>query len=439
MAFTIMRLNLGTGQRVENNMNIRQISMFAVAVVFTASTIVSLFTLNASAQSLKPVYSTNNILYYAQPTCEIGQNEGTTALVGNDNLEKILRYYVGKGLTLAQASGIAGNYQQESGFNPAIIQGGAIAGPDYKPVSGVGFGIAQWTFPSRQDPLVALAQSSSRPIIDLGLQLDYSWQEMETGKGHRMKLAEFKATTTPEDAAYVFHRDYEVSADSEAFVKRVRGGNAINIYNQYKASIPDGSTQPSAGTGTGTATSTEVCTGDGSASPYANNQFKIYNQNDPKWANEPYGKSTIGAAGCGPAAMAMIITAFKGNEVTPSQTAAYGAANGTLRDEGLKGSLTNVHSVIGGNWGLKSSQLKPDVAIINSALRDGALIVVSGEGSAPFIPEGHYIVIRGVTATGKWLIGDSNGAIGIENSKKEWDPAEIIVKMHINNIWAMRK
>ena len=435
-----MRLSHGIGQRVGNNMKLRKLSTLFIAFVLAITTMLNLFTSQAMAQGVvNPFYSSNDILYYDPNACEVGVNEGTTALVGNDNLEKILRYYVGKGLTLAQAAGIAGNYQQESSFNPAIIQGGAIAGPNYKPVSGVGFGIAQWTFPARQDPLVALASSSNRPIIDLGLQLDYSWQEMETGKGHRMKLDVFKATTTPEDAAYVFHRDYEVSADSEAFVKRVRGGNAVNIYNQYKSIIPDGSAQPSTGTGTETAASTTVCTGDGTTSPYANNQFVIYNQNDPKWANEAYGKSTIGAAGCGPAAMAMIITAFKGNAVTPSETAAYGAANGTLRNEGINGSLANIHSVIGGNWGLKSSQLTPDVAKINAALRDGALIVVSGRGQAPFIDEGHYIVIRGVTATGKWMIGDSNGAIGIENSKKEWDPSTIVTNMDSDNIWAMRK
>ncbi len=388
---------------------------------------------HVSAQVADPeFYGSNSILFYDANSCTVGQGEGTSTLVGNDNLEKILRYYVGKGLTLAQASGIAGNYQQESGFNPAVIQGGAIADASYSPQSGVGFGIAQWTFPSRQDPLVALSKSSNRPIIDLSLQLDYSWWEMENQKGQSMDLAEFKATTTPEDAAYIFHRDYEVSADSEEFVKRVRGGNANNIYEQFKSIIPDSA-------GAANQVSSAACTGDGKASAYADDGFVIYNQNDPQWSENAYGKSTIGAAGCGPSAMAMIITALTGKAVTPAETAAYGAANGTLYEEGMSGSLHNVQTVIGGHWGLKTKQLGADVAQINQALRDGALVITSGSGPSPFTSGGHFIVIRGVSASGKWLIGDSNNTKGIENSKKEWDPGFILTYANKSNLHALTK
>ena len=122
--------------------------------------------------------SLNDIQFFSPDACRVGGGEGTETLVGNDNLEKILRFFVGKGLTLVQASGIAGNFKRESGFNPAIIQGGAIADANYSPVNGVGFGLAQWTFTSRQKPLVDLARSTNRPIIDLQLQLDYTWQEL---------------------------------------------------------------------------------------------------------------------------------------------------------------------------------------------------------------------------------------------------------------------
>ncbi|MES2630727.1 MAG: phage tail tip lysozyme [Patescibacteria group bacterium] len=411
-------------------MKIRRIAAGFIAFIFTVSAVIPTFSSQVLAQSA--FYNTNEIMFFDPYSCTVGEGEGTTDLVGNDNLEKILRYYVGKGLTLAQASGIAGNYQQESGFNPSAVQPSSVAPEGYMPIDGIGFGIAQWTWTSRQGPLVELSQSSNRPVTDLSLQLDYSWYEMENQKGQSMDMAEFKATTTPEDAAYIFHRDYEVSNDSEADVKAVRGGNAINIYEQFKTVIPDNASQAND-------VDEAICTGDGKASAYVGDDFVIYNQNDPKWAARPYGNSTIGAAGCGPAAMAMIITALTGSAVTPIETAEYGAANGTLRDDGEKGSDTDVHSVIGDRWGLKSTQLTPDVAKINKALRDGALIVVSGRGSAPFIPDGHYIVIRGVTDDGNWMIGDSNGDLGTTYSAQEWDPGSIVINMDTNNIWAMTK
>ena len=367
--------------------------------------------------------SINNQLFYAPETaCTTGAGEGTSSLVGNDNLEKILRFYVGKGLSLVQAAGIAGNYKQESGFNPSIIQGGAIAGEDYAPVNSVGFGIAQWTFTSRQAPLVALAKSTNRPINDLSLQLDYSWQELNGS--HKYALGPLKATTDPVEAAFVFHRDYEGSADTLEMIRVGRGGVAQTIYNEFKSKIPDGSTAE-ASTIPGTSLS---CTGDGKGAGVING-FTVYDQYDPDWANIPYGISTVGPAGCGPAAMAMIITSLTKQRVTPKETAEYGNINRTARDDGLAGSKHNLHTIIGAKWGLRSVAVGKDVAKINQGIKDGGLLILSGTGAAPFTDLGHFIVVRAVTPEGKWLIGDSNGVAGQENSKKEWDPTEVLEKV----------
>lgn len=365
-------------------------------------------------------FSRNDILFYDPESCVAGGNGGSGALVGNDNLEKILRFYVGKGLTLAQAAGIAGNYGRESGFNPAVIQGGEIAGDNYQPVNTVGFGIAQWTFTVRQSPLVALAQSTNRKITDLSLQLDYTWQELTTL--YKKGLDNLKASTTADNAAYVFHRDYEGSADTEAEVKQNRGGDALVYQSQFLTIIPDGTTTTAVGGST-------VCSGDGTASPFMNG-FTTYNQEDPAWANNEYGPGgTIATSGCGPSAMAMIITNLTKNPVTPADTAAYGMANGTVNvsaDGVAAGSKHNIDSVIGANWGLKTTDVGLDVAKINQGLRDGGLVVIAGSGAAPFTSGGHIIVIRAVTSTGKWMIGDSNGINGAENSQKEWDPGYIL-------------
>lgn len=361
-------------------------------------------------------YSTNDILFFNPDSCPISRSTAasSSALQGGDNLEKILRYYVGKGLTLAQASGIAGNFSRESGFNPAIVQGGVSATDGYTPVDGTGFGIAQWTDAGRQAGLVALSQTSKRSIIDLSLQLDYTWQELSTNRS--AALTSLKAATTADNAAFVFHRDYEGSADTEEQVLKNRGGDALNIYQQFKVIISDGTSD--------TASENRVCEGGGS-SDFVNN-FTVYNQNDPLWNNLPYGEATIGESGCGPSAMAMIITALTGEKVTPLDTSNYGAANGTLYQNGVGGSLHNIDTVIGGHWGLKSSNPGKDVAAINQGLRDGGLVILAGSGAAPFTSGGHFIMVRAVTDSGMWLIGDSNGSKGQENSKKEWDPVFIL-------------
>lgn len=372
--------------------------------------------------SSDPVFrSTNGILAWDPFDCGVSErtiSDSSSTLSGNDSLEKILRFYVSKDLTLEQAAGIAGNYKQESGYNPAVIQGGAIADASYKPVNGVGFGLAQWTWTSRQAPLVDLAKETNRPIIDFALQLDYSWQEL-TGK-YAFALENLKETTTPDRAAYVFHRDYEGSADDEITVRRVRGGNAIQIFEQYKGIIANSSTENSA---------TTVCSGTGE-SRYVNG-FTFYNQFDSQWKDAAYGESTVGEAGAGPAAMAMIISTLTTSVATPADTAEYGAGHtpSTLVDAGRGGSATNIHSVIGSHWNLTYSYVGNDVERINQALRSDKLVLVAGSGSSPFTQAGHFIVIRAVTEDGKWLIGDSNGAAGEANNEKEWDPEEIVSKM----------
>ncbi len=350
-----------------------------------------------------------------------GDSAGATAApVGNDNIEKILRYFVGKGLTLAQAAGIGGNISRESSYNPAKIQGGKIAPSNYIPVSGTGFGLVQWTFSDRQKPLEAFAASQNKTIIDLGMQLDYIWKEMNSNRAGT--LSDIQKTTTADDAAYIFHKDFEGSADTPAMVKANRGGDALALYAKYKSIIPDGSTD---------STTTGACSGDGSASTAGTDGFVVYNQDDAAWAKLPYGSAgTIGAGGCGPSAMAMIITSLTGKKVTPADTAAYGAANGTLYLNGAGGSLHNVDSIIGSHWGLKSTRVDGSIAKINAGLRAGGEVIVVGGGpgraAAPFTLGGHFIVIRAIAADGKWLIGDSNGSKGQDNSKKEWDPAFIM-------------
>jgi len=373
-------------------------------------------------------YSSNDILFYDKNDCVV-IGTGSTILVGNDNAEKAFRFFAGKGLSNAQTSGIIGNLMAESGgVDPKSIQSkNEPANENYSPENGVGFGIAQWTFTDRQKPLIEYAKSSNRSIIDLSMQLDFMWKEMTTSRSK--SLTELKKANAPLDATISFHKYYEGSADSEEKVKSVRGAFAQQAYEKYSASVPDSTNNKN--------TDIISCTGNGEASTFING-FAIYNQNDTQWSNEIYGGSTtIGEAGCGPSAMAMIITALTNSNVTPLDTAKYGSENGTYVDG--HGSSHNIASVVGEHWGLKSNSISADEASVNEVLRSGGLILAVATGSAPYTSYGHFIVVRAVTESGKWLIGDSNGQGGIANSAKEWDPS-IILDGGVNGVsmWALK-
>lgn len=167
--------------------------------------------------------------------CKEVANTGSVTLAGNDNTEKILNFFMRKGLNLAQAAGIVGNIIQESRLQPNIVQGGRLVADDeeYTMQNGVGFGLVQWTFTSRQAPLQQHVDSLGVKNTDLGGQLSYVWLELNSG--YLSTLNNLRRTNDPVESAVVFHDGYERSADTPSEVRSVRGGNAQKIYDQYKS------------------------------------------------------------------------------------------------------------------------------------------------------------------------------------------------------------
>lgn len=124
-------------------------------------------------------------------------NVSATALKGNSNAQRAFNYFVGKGLSPAQAAGIVGNLMQESGCNPEISQIGG----------GPGRGIAQWSVGERWRGVEAQARAEGKSTGDLGVQLDYLWKEMNsTEKG---SLSAVKGASSAADAAVAFERSFE--------------------------------------------------------------------------------------------------------------------------------------------------------------------------------------------------------------------------------------
>lgn len=210
-------------------------------------------------------FSDQDIMFYDPNACRIATgigtgNEPTTGIIGADrkaNIEAVLRFFTGKGLSLAAASGFVGNMTQESGVNPRAVQPGKIAQDDnYQPVNGTGFGLVQWTFTARQAPLVSLARSTNRNTTDMSLQLDYVWQELNAG--YQQTLSKLNTPgITPEQATIIIHGNtahtrshpafaiapklgYEASGDSPDTIFKRRVPPAVAAYNEYVGKIADG-------------------------------------------------------------------------------------------------------------------------------------------------------------------------------------------------------
>ena len=397
-------------------------------------------------------YSSNDILFYNPDDCSVQATNGSTvftAVAGNDNAQKIYNFLTttsfsglgNKPFTPVQAAGALGNFQQESGMNPSAIEGGKVDS-----AIGDGHGLAQWSYstsngvrlgPGRRGALMDLANSQNKPWSDFGVQLQMIYNEINASYGKSLLSAGFGSVTDPANAAYIFEKIYEgagipnqANRDSAAvaYLKKFSNGQAGS-----SAATASSSSSGSSCTGQASAL---VAGDNGQASYVTKDGFGVYNQNDPRWNDKPYSSSTIGASGCGPSAMAMIVTALTGKSVTPVETSNVAAGAG-LYVSGV-GSRWTIGPIIAAKYGLTSKSIPRSVTQVNDALRSGSLIILSGGGASPYTGDGHFIVIRGVTSNGNWLIADSNGQAGITNSDKQWNPITILSNA-ANNLYAISK
>ncbi|MFO0971757.1 MAG: phage tail tip lysozyme [Candidatus Saccharimonadales bacterium] len=329
---------------------------------------------------------------------------------------KIWNYFMGKGLSAVQAAGIMGNLQQESGLDPEKLQGGKRSQNPADAGSG-GFGLMQWTPGSKITGLLSQAGIAS-PVYELGTQLDLIWWHMNNTSPTGVKnfIVGFLQKTTIEEATSDFEERME-GAGKPMMERRIQ--YAKDFYALYAQSSTSSSSPVSVSSG-----DCSDITGDGQDTKYTSDGFIIYSQTDPAWKDKPYGSSTIGISGCGPSAMAMIITALIGEKVTPVETAAY-AAQKDLYVAG-EGSSWNIGPVLAEHWGLKAVNIGVDPAKIEATLKAGGLVITAGQGAKPFTSGGHFLVIRGITADGKYKVGDSGHA---DTSDRDWDADQILESM----------
>ena len=151
-------------------------------------------------------------------------------------------------------------------------------------------------------------------------------------------------------------------------------------------------------------------------------QVVYYNQLDSRWSNEMYGRSsTIGAAGCGPTALAICVSTLTGRDVDPPAVCAWSVRNGH-RCEG-NGSYHSLIPEGAKHYGLKVEKLgRSSARELEQHLSSGKLVIaIMAKGH--FTSNGHFIVLRGITEDGKVLVADP---ASYKRSGQEWDMSIIL-------------
>lgn len=170
-------------------------------------------------------------------------------LTGKTNEEKIWNYLVGKGLSAAGAAGLMGNLYAESALNPKNLQNSYEKKLGYTDATyttavdngsygnfvhdSAGYGLAQWTFWSRKEGLLAFAQAAGKSIGDLEMQLDFLLKELT--EGYKGVLDTLKTASDVQTASDSVLLNFECPADQSTAVKNKRAGYGQNYYKKYAA------------------------------------------------------------------------------------------------------------------------------------------------------------------------------------------------------------
>ena len=145
-----------------------------------------------------------------------------------------------------------------------------------------------------------------------------------------------------------------------------------------------------------------------------------YNQLDERYASQPYGTDNIGGYGCGPTAMAIVVSSLTDDMVDPIKMARWSYENGYWCKS--SGSYHALIPAAAEEWGLPvSGCTTSEPQRILDALAEGKLVVaIMSEGH--FTSSGHFIVLRGAK-DGQIMVADP---ASYKRSEQLWDLSIIL-------------
>ena len=163
-----------------------------------------------------------------------------------DNEQIIWTFLKGKGFNNYAAAGIMGNLYAESGLKPNNLQNtyerslglnddqytAAVDNGTYTNFvrDSAGYGLAQWTYWTRKQNLLARAKAAGTSIADLNTQLNYLYEELSSNAAIMQALAIADSVRAASDVILV---KFERPKDQSEAAKERRAGYGQKYYDKY--------------------------------------------------------------------------------------------------------------------------------------------------------------------------------------------------------------
>lgn len=175
------------------------------------------------------------------------QEQAAAAQQKTDSVEKqIWDFLKGKGLNSFAVAGIMGNLKDESNLDPQNLQNVyetslGLSDAEYTRRvdngaytnfvhDSAGYGLAQWTYYSRKQNLLAYAKETGRSIGNLQMQLEFLWKELQ---GYTVVMSTLGAAKTVKQASNIILTGYERPANQGDAVQNRRAKYGEGFYAKY--------------------------------------------------------------------------------------------------------------------------------------------------------------------------------------------------------------
>lgn len=161
--------------------------------------------------------------------------------------KRIWNKLIAAGMTPAGAAGSMGNQKAESGLNSRNLQNSfekklgytdatytaAVDSGAYTNFAndGAGYGLCQWTYPTRKAALLAFARAAGKSIGDEDMQVDFFVKELK--ESYPKVWAVLTTTKSVREASDAVLLNYERPADQSESVRDKRAGYGQTYYNKY--------------------------------------------------------------------------------------------------------------------------------------------------------------------------------------------------------------
>lgn len=155
-------------------------------------------------------------------------------------------FFEKKGLNAFAIAGIMGNLEAESGLRSNNLQNGfetklnhtddsytkAVDNETYTNFvrDGAGYGLAQWTYYTRKQALLDYAKSCGKSVGDLGMQLDFMWNELQ---GYKNVMNVLNGARSVLEASNAVLLDYERPADQSESAQNRRARYGQAFYDKF--------------------------------------------------------------------------------------------------------------------------------------------------------------------------------------------------------------